>query len=96
MEQKLQSFKATLVGKNLTPQDYDEAEKAIICFVQKQRFAGEIALLKGDSNVSKDSPLYKLDHTWAFYGPRATPGPWAVSVRPAASTEEKSLHYRGT
>ena len=61
VEQKLQSFKATLVGKNLTPQDYDEAEKAIICFVQKQRFAGEITLLKGDSNVSKDSPLYKLD-----------------------------------
>ena len=63
VEQKLQSFKTTLVGKNLTPQDYDEAEKAIICFVQKQRFASEIASLKGDSNVSKDSPLYKLDPT---------------------------------
>ena len=26
----------------MTPQDYDEAEKAIICFVQKQRFVSEI------------------------------------------------------
>ena len=51
VEQKLQSSKATLLGKNLTPQDYDEAEKAIICFVQKQRFASETTSLKGDSNV---------------------------------------------
>ena len=61
VEQKLQSFKGAHVGKTSTPQDYDEAEKAIICFVQKQRFASETTSLKGDSNVSKDSPLYKLD-----------------------------------
>ena len=45
----------------MTPKDYDEAEKAIISFVQKQRFVSEIASLKGDSNISKDSPLYMLD-----------------------------------
>ena len=62
VEQKLKSFKATLGGKNLTPEDYDKAEKAIICFAQKQKFKSEIASLKHGSNtVSKDSPLYKLD-----------------------------------
>lgn len=62
VEQKLKSFKAILGAKNLTPEDYDEAEKAIIYFVQKQKFKSEIASLKNGSNtVSKDSPLYKLD-----------------------------------
>lgn len=46
----------------MTPESHDEAEKAIICFIQKHRFKGEIASLKrGLYNVSKDSPLYKLD-----------------------------------
>lgn len=58
VEQKLQSFKATL----LTPESHDEAEKAIICFIQKHRFKGEIASLeRGLYHVSKDSLLYKLD-----------------------------------
>lgn len=62
VEQKLQSFKATLGGKSLTPESYDEAEKAILRFVQNHRFKSEIATLKnGLVNVPKDSSLYKLD-----------------------------------
>ncbi len=62
VEQKLKSFKATLGGKILTPESYDEAEKAIFHFVQKHRFESEIVSLTHVSdNISKDSPLYKLD-----------------------------------
>ena len=44
MEQKLQSFKAILEVKNLTPENYDKSEMAIISFVQKNRFKSEIAM----------------------------------------------------
>ncbi|XP_061569557.1 NACHT, LRR and PYD domains-containing protein 14-like [Cololabis saira] len=62
VEQKLQSFKATLRRRILNPENYEEAEKAIFRFVQKYRFENEIAsLTRGLNNISKDSPLYKLD-----------------------------------
>ncbi|XP_032387795.1 uncharacterized protein LOC116699370 [Etheostoma spectabile] len=62
VEQKLQSFKATLGVKGLTLENCDEAEKAILRFCQKDKFKSEIASLNhGSGNVFKDSPLYKLD-----------------------------------
>lgn len=62
VEQQLQSFKTTLGARILTPENYDEAEKAIFRFVQKHKFGSEIAsLTRGLDNISKDSPLYKLD-----------------------------------
>lgn len=61
IQQKLKRFKATFGGTVLTPENYDEAEKAIIHFVQSHKFKSEIASLKnGSENVSKDSALYRL------------------------------------
>lgn len=62
VKQDLEIFKATLGKSSLTPEHLEEAERAIIKFVQKQRFSSEIASLKQHpSTVSKDSPLYRLD-----------------------------------
>lgn len=61
VEQELKEFKITLRKSNLSPECWDKAERAIVCYVQKQRFSSEIASLKGSKNVSKDSPLYRLD-----------------------------------
>lgn len=59
---KIQSFKATLKGQSLTPEDLAEAEWSIIQYVQRDKFKAEIASLKSDfKNVTKESLLYKLD-----------------------------------
>ncbi|KAL0196747.1 hypothetical protein M9458_005287, partial [Cirrhinus mrigala] len=63
VEKELKKFKAALGKSSLTPERLEEAEKAIIQFVQNQRFSTEISSLKHDpKTVSKDSPLYRLDH----------------------------------
>lgn len=51
------------LGKSsLTPERLEEAEMAIIQFVQSHRFSNEFASLKQDlKTVSQDSPLYRLD-----------------------------------
>lgn len=62
VDQQLKDFKNTLGKSSLSPECCDKAERAIVCYVQKQRFSSEIASLKqGSKNVSKDSPLYRLD-----------------------------------
>nr|XP_057933833.1 uncharacterized protein LOC131132323 [Doryrhamphus excisus] len=62
VEGRMQSFKVTLKGQSLTPEDYDKAEKAIVQYEQRERFKVEIASLKnGFKTVSKESSLYKLD-----------------------------------
>lgn len=58
---RMENFKATLSGQSLHLEDHAKAEKAIICFVQGQRFKDEVALLETGVNVKKDSQLYKLD-----------------------------------
>ncbi|XP_078032247.1 uncharacterized protein LOC144467474 [Epinephelus lanceolatus] len=61
-ERKIQSFKATLKGQSLTPEDLEKAGQSIIQYVQEHKFKAEIASLKnGCKNVSKGSPLYRLD-----------------------------------
>ena len=56
----MQQFKASLKTQRLAVEDMAEAEKAIICFVQKQSFPEELAsLVKG--TVKKTSSLVKLD-----------------------------------
>lgn len=62
MERKICSFKDTLKGQNLTPEDLAKAEQSIIQYVQKHKFRSEIASLKdGCKNIPKDSLLYKLN-----------------------------------
>lgn len=62
VDQELKKFKATFGKSSLIPERFNEAERAVINYVQKQRFSSEIASLKqGSRNVSKDSPLYRLD-----------------------------------
>lgn len=62
VESQMQSFKATLKGQSLTPQDVTRAELSIIRYVQHQRFKDEITSLQsGMKSISKDSPLYRLD-----------------------------------
>jgi len=46
----------------LTPKDLEEAELAVICYCQQQRFAPEISsLLSEKHTVSRQSSIYKLD-----------------------------------
>lgn len=62
VESQMQSFKATLKGQSLKPQDVTRAELSIIRYVQHQRFKDEITSLQsGVKSISKDSPLYRLD-----------------------------------
>ncbi|KAK7896434.1 hypothetical protein WMY93_021759 [Mugilogobius chulae] len=62
VDKELQTFKVTLKRSSLTPERLQEAEKAIIQFVQKESLSCEIASLNQDSKtVSKSSPLYRLD-----------------------------------
>ncbi|KAK0154146.1 hypothetical protein N1851_003770 [Merluccius polli] len=62
VESQMQSFKATLKGQSLMPQDVTRAELSIIQYVQHQQFKDEIASLQsGVKTISKDSPLYRLD-----------------------------------
>lgn len=62
VDRKVQNFKVTLKGQNLTPGDLVKAEESIILYVQKHKFEAEIASLKsGFKTISKESTLYKLD-----------------------------------
>lgn len=45
VKSQMQSFKATLKGQSLTPQDVTRAELSIIRYVQHQRFKDEITSL---------------------------------------------------
>ena len=49
----MQQFKASLKTQRLAIEDMAEAEKAIICFVQKQSFPEELASLVKDSQKDK-------------------------------------------
>ncbi|GAA6087678.1 uncharacterized protein LOC121815834 [Tachysurus ichikawai] len=54
--------KGTTGGQILSVEDLMEAELAIICYCQQQRFPEEIAALSsGKNTVSKHSIIYKLD-----------------------------------
>lgn len=56
----LQQFKASLTIQRLNTEDMANAEKAIICFVQRQSFQEEMASLE-KGTVRRTSPLVKLD-----------------------------------
>ncbi|XP_053274096.1 uncharacterized protein LOC128436341 [Pleuronectes platessa] len=62
VKRKIQSFKATLKGQILTPEDLEKAEQSVIQYVQEHKFKAEISSLKnGCKIVAKGSPLYRLD-----------------------------------
>lgn len=62
MQRRILEFKATFHSQTLSPDDYDNAEKAIIGFAQHAKFSKEIDVLKqGIRHVKKDSQIYKLD-----------------------------------
>ncbi len=55
-------IKDTTGGQTLLAEDLMEADMAIICYCQQQRFPEEIAALSsGKDTVSKQSAIYKLD-----------------------------------
>ncbi len=57
-----QIVKDTTGGQTLSAEDLMEAEMAIICYCQQQRFPEEIAALSSRKDtVSKQSAIYKLD-----------------------------------
>lgn len=62
VEKEMQVFKTTLHGQCLCLEDPIQAEKAVICFSQRQRFKEEFAVLEaGKTHVKRSSHLYKLD-----------------------------------
>ena len=63
VKRKMQSFKTTLKGESLTPEDLERAEQSIIQYqyVQEHKFKAEIASLNNGCSVSKESPVYRLD-----------------------------------
>ncbi|CAI5670611.1 unnamed protein product [Oreochromis niloticus] len=60
VEEKLRNFKRTSVIKNLTVEDLDKAEVAIIKFCQRMRFSLELVSLEKGQPIIKSSPLRRL------------------------------------
>lgn len=61
MDRKVQSFKVTLKGQHLIPEDLVKAEMSIILYVQRHKFEAEIASPRSEfRTISKGSTLYKL------------------------------------
>lgn len=62
MDAQMNMFKTTLDKQSLSLENLLEAEMAIVCFSQQQKFQEEIEALKcGSSGVRKGSSLYRLD-----------------------------------
>lgn len=60
VEKYMQQFKADLKAQRLNTEDMDNAEKAIICFMQRQSFQEEITSLR-KGTVKRTSLLVKFD-----------------------------------
>nr|XP_057925588.1 uncharacterized protein LOC131127575 isoform X1 [Doryrhamphus excisus]XP_057925589.1 uncharacterized protein LOC131127575 isoform X1 [Doryrhamphus excisus] len=56
VEGRMQSFKVTLKGQSLTPEDYDKAEKAIVQYEQRERFKVEAILNSRPITKVSDDP----------------------------------------
>lgn len=61
VEKHMQQFKADLKAQRLNTEDMDNAEKAIICFVQRQSFQEEITSLK-KRHSEEDKPIGQVRH----------------------------------
>ena len=62
IEKEMKRFKETQEVHNLSLDELDMAEMAVVRYCQRQRFQEEIETLKkGSLNVRKDSSIYKLD-----------------------------------